>query len=85
MRNNKDLSTLYLKSRESHSRYNFKLFSYQQNELNLNAKKNSLTEKIEKVKKLDTNIVDSLKTDELDNELDQILERNDVSQNPCKN
>ena len=79
------MSTLYLKSRESHSRYNCKLFSYQQNELNLNAKKNSLTEKIEKVKKLDTNIVDNLKTDELDNELGQILERNDVSRNPCKN
>ena len=49
----------------------------QQNELNLKAKKNSLTEKIDKVKELHTKILDSLKTDELDNELDQILERND--------
>ena len=44
----------------------------QQNELNLKAKKNCLTEKIEKVKELDTKILDSLKT-----ELDQILEYND--------
>ena len=36
-----------------------------------------MTEKTEKVKELDTQILDSLKTDELDNELDQILERND--------
>ena len=36
-----------------------------------------MTEKIEKVKELDTKILDSLKTDELDNELNQILERND--------
>ena len=51
----------------------------QQNELNLNlkVKRNSFTEKIEKVKELDTKILDSLKTDELDNELDQILEGND--------
>ena len=49
----------------------------QQNELNLKAKKNSLTEKMEKVKELDTKILDSLKTEELDNEPDQILERND--------
>ena len=49
----------------------------QQNELNLKAKKNNLSEKIEKVKELDTKILDSLKTDELDNELNQILERND--------
>ena len=49
----------------------------QQNELNLKAKKNSLAEKIEKVKELDTKILDSLKVEELDNELDQILERND--------
>ena len=34
----------------------------QQNELNLKDKKNSLTEKIEKVKELDTTILDSLKT-----------------------
>ena len=50
----------------------------QQNELNLKAKEKSLTGKIEKVKELDTKILDSLKTDELDNELDQILERNDA-------
>ena len=49
----------------------------EQNELNRQAEKNSLTEKIGKVKELDTKILDSLKTDELDNELDQILERND--------
>ena len=49
----------------------------QQNELNLKAKKNSLAEKIEKVKELDTKILDSLKVEELDNERDQILERND--------
>ena len=49
----------------------------QQNEPNLKAKNNNLTEKIEKAKELDTKILDSLKTDELDNELDQILERND--------
>ena len=42
----------------------------QKNEINLTVKKNSLTGKIEKVKELDTKILDSLKTDELDNELD---------------
>ena len=42
----------------------------QKNGLNLTVKKNSLTGKIEKVKELDTKILDSLKTDELDNELD---------------
>ena len=36
-----------------------------------------MTEKIEKAKELDTKTLDSLKTDELDNELDQILKRND--------
>ena len=48
----------------------------QQNELNLKAKKNRL-KKFEKFKELDTTILDSLDTDELDNELDQMLERND--------
>ena len=48
----------------------------QQNELNLKAKKNRL-KKFEKFKELDTTILDSLNTDELDNELDQMLERND--------
>ena len=42
----------------------------QKNELNLTVKKNSLTGKIEKVKELDTKTLDSLKIDELDNELD---------------
>ena len=42
----------------------------QKNEINLTVKKNSLTGKIEKVKELDTKTLDSLKIDELDNELD---------------
>ena len=42
----------------------------QKNEINVTVKKNSLTGKIEKVKELDTKTLDSLKIDELDNELD---------------
>ena len=66
--------TTYLSSNSNQENHILDIISNysanQQNELNLKAKKNCLTEKIEKVKELDTKILDSLKTDELDNELD---------------
>ena len=68
--------TTYLSSNSNQENHILDIISNysanQQNELNLKAKKNCFTEKIEKVKELDIKILDSLKT-----ELDQILEYND--------
>ena len=65
--------TTYLSSNSNQENHILDIISNysanQQNELNLKAKKTCLTENIEKVKELDTKILDSLKT-----ELDQILE-----------
>ena len=46
-------------------------------EIQLKAKKNSLLEKIEKVKQLDTEIIKLLKNDAIESELDAILSRSD--------
>ena len=51
--------------------------SNQENEITLKSNKNSLSEKIEKVKQLDERILDNLKDEELENELEQMLDHND--------
>ena len=51
--------------------------SNQENKITLQSNKNSLSEKIEKVKQLDERILDNLKDEELENELEQILDHND--------